>query len=177
MVLMLGAAAALAGCGGGQDDQPSSPAKASGDEPAQRAVELDPAVGGHELMRLKRVGAQMGTSDLVKYGSDGSAVAILAYGGGGEKIMRCTLRAGELARLRRDLRQLPLDRPKPHPEPERSTFYTPPPAQYTLVAGRRVQTFTQVEMPRDAHPLVRRLERTLNGRAARCGTTYRTRRA
>ena len=39
-------------------------------------------------MRLKRVGDQMGTSDLVKYGADGSAVVIMAYGGGGEKIMR-----------------------------------------------------------------------------------------
>jgi hypothetical protein len=129
-------------------------------------------------MRLKRVGAQMGTSDLVKYGSDGSVVAILAYGGGGEKIMRCTLRAGELARLTRDLAKLPLDKPTPRPEPKRATFYTAPPAQYTLTAaGHRIQTFTQVEMPRDARPLVRRLERTLNGGAARCRTTYRSRRA
>jgi hypothetical protein len=114
---------------------------------------------------------------LVKYGSDGSAVVIMAYGGGGEKIMRCTLRDGELARLRDDLDALPLDRPKPRPEPKRPTFYTAPPVQYTLISGHRIQTFTQVEMPRDARPLVRRLEQTLNGRAARCRTTYRTRRS
>jgi hypothetical protein len=172
------AAMAIAGCGedGGTPPRPPAAAAAT-DADAAPAVDLDPEVTGRELMRLKRVGAQMGTSDLVKYGADGSVVVVMAYGGGGEKIMRCRLRDGELARLRGDLRRLPLDPPPPQPEPERPTFYTAPPAQYTLTAGRHVETFTQVEMPRDARPLVRRLEGTLSGRAARCRTTYRTRRS
>jgi hypothetical protein len=143
------------------------------DEPGP--VDLDPEVHGRELMRLKRVGDQMGASDLVKYGADGSAVVIMAYGGGGEKIMRCRLHAGELARMRRELAALPLDKPKPAPEPPRQTFYTKPPTQYTLQAGRRIATFTENEMPRKARPFVRRLKGTLSGDAASCRLTYRSR--
>jgi hypothetical protein len=117
----------------------------------------------------------MGTSDLVKYGADGSVVVIMAYGGGGEKIMRCTLHAGELARMRKNLASLPLDKPKPAPEPPRQTFYTKPPTQYTLQAGRRIETFTENEMPRKALPFVRRLKGTLSGDAASCRLTYRSR--
>jgi hypothetical protein len=143
------------------------------DEPGP--VDLDPEVDGRELMRLKRVGDQMGTSDLVKYGADGSAVVIMAYGGGGEKIMRCMLHDGELARMRKNLAALPLDKPKPAPEPPRQTFYTKPPTQYTLQAGRRIETFTENEMPRKALPFVRRLKGTLSGDAASCRLAYRSR--
>jgi hypothetical protein len=128
-------------------------------------------------MRLKRVGAVLGASDTVKYGSDGSAVVVQSYGGGGTRVRRCRLRPGELSRLRADLERLPLGPPVRSRTRRRSTFYTAPPAQYTLTDGRRVQTFTQTAMPRDARPLVRRLERTLSGAAAECRTTYATRRS
>jgi hypothetical protein len=180
--LVVAAAVAMTACGqAGGGDRTDTDARALAnlasfqrhDEPGP--VDLDPEVHGRELMRLKRVGDQMGTSDLVKYGADGSAVVIMAYGGGGEKIMRCTLRAGELARMRRNLDALPLDKPKPRPEPPRQTFYTKPPTQYTLQAGRRIETFTENEMPRKALPFVRRLKGTLSGDAARCRLAYRSR--
>jgi hypothetical protein len=137
----------------------------------------DARVTGRELMSLKRVGNFMGTSDLVKYGSDGSVVIIKMYGGGGSGVERCRLHAGELTRLKRDLRRLPLG-PAPHVrERPRPTFYTPPAPQYTLNDGNDVETFTQDAMPRDARPLVRRLVQTLSGQVATCHTTYRTRRA
>ncbi len=180
--LALAAALPMAACGqGGGGDRTDAEVRALAnlgsfqrhDEPGP--VDLDPEVDGRELMRLKRVGDQMGTSDLVKYGADGSAVVIMAYGGGGEKIMRCTLHDGELARMRRELAGLPLDKPKPAPEPPRQTFYTKPPTQYTLQAGRRIETFTENEMPRRARPFVRRLKGTLSGDAASCRLAYRSR--
>jgi hypothetical protein len=126
-------------------------------------------------MTLKRVGAGYGTSDLVKYGSDGSVAVIKMYGGGGNLLERCRLRAGELARLKRDLRAMPLD-PAPHVrERPRPTFYTPVAPQYTFTYGEELDTFTQDAMPADARPLVGRLVRTLDGRVAACREVVRTR--
>jgi hypothetical protein len=173
--LLLLAAPVLAGCGAA-DDHAGSAARAAAAEPSSRAL-WDARAGGRELMSLKRVGNFMGTSDLVKYGSDGSVVVIKMYGGGGSGVERCRLRDGELARLKADLRRLPLG-PAPHTRARpRPTFYTAPAAQYTLMAGKDVETFTQDAMPRDARPFVRRLVRTLTGHVAACRTTYRTRRA
>ena len=171
----------LAACGSEGDESASSPA-AGAAAPAHREAAAgtrawNPSVGGRELMSLKRVGNFIGTSDLVKYGSDGSVIVIKMYGGGGSGVERCRLRAGELHRLKRELRRLPLDPPPHVRERSRPTFYTPPAPQYTLVAGHDLETFTQDAMPRDARPLVRRLVRTLNGSVASCHTVYRTRRA
>jgi hypothetical protein len=163
---------ALAACGDDHAAQrPAQPPAAAG---AQR---WDPKAGGHELMTLKRIGNFFGTSDLVRYGSDGSVVVVKLYGGGGSGVERCRLHAGELARLERDLRRMPLDPPPHVRERPRPTFYTPPSPQYILTQGKRVETFTQDAMPRDARPLVRRLRLTLNGRVATCRTTFRTRKA
>ena len=168
---LLAAAASLlvAGCGGADHAPP----------PAQptTAAKLDPPVGGHELMRIKRIGESFGTSDVVKYGSDGSVVVIKMYGGGGSLIERCRLRAGELPRLERDVRRLPLGPAPKVKERPRPTFYTLPSPSYVLQEGGRLQTFTQDAMPRNARPLVRRLEGTLTGRVAHCVQAYRTRRA
>jgi hypothetical protein len=168
----------LTGCGTG-DEHAGAAARAatpSHDAAGSRAL-WDARISGRQLMSLKRVGNFMGTSDLVKYGSDGSVVVIKMYGGGGSGVERCRLRVGELHRLKADLRRLPLD-PPPHVRARpRPTFYTPPSPQYTLTAGHDVETFTQDAMPRDAHPFVRRLVLTLTGHVAACRTTYRTRRA
>ena len=77
--------------------------------------------------------------------------------------------------MRKELAGLPLDKPQPAPEPPRQTFYTKPPTQYTLQAGRRIETFTENEMPRRARPFVRRLKGTLSGDAASCRLAYRSR--
>jgi hypothetical protein len=166
----------LAACGD-TTDRPVAHSETARHAGARAGVtSWDPRVGGRELMSLTRIGNFMGTSDLVKYGSDGSAVVVKLYGGGGSGVERCRLHAGELARLRRDLRRLPLD-PAPHIRARsRPTFYTPPAPQYTLRAGDRVQSFTQDAMPRDARPLVRRLVRTLTGGVATCRWVFRTRR-
>ena len=170
----------LAACGSeGHQSAAGPPAHAtapSREADAGRAL-WDAHVGGRELMSLKRIGNFMGTSDEVKYGSDGSVVIIKLYGGGGSGVERCRLHAGELAGLRRDLRRLPLDpAPRVRARP-RPTFYTPPAPQYTLRDGNDMESFTQDAMPRDARPLVHRLERTLTGHVATCRTVYRTRRA
>jgi hypothetical protein len=176
--LVLGAPL-LAACGAA-DDHPGAGSRARpvAHAPQANGRELwDARVSGQELMSLKRVGNFMGTSDLVKYGSDGSVVVIKMYGGGGSGVERCRLRGSELQRLKADLRRLPLD-PPPHVRARpRPTFYTPPAPQYTLTDGDDVETFTQDAMPRDARPFVRRLVRTLSGHVASCRTTYRTRRA
>ena len=165
----------VAGCGGGgAAEPPPSVSSATSGATAQR-WDLD--VTGRELMTLKRVGAGYGTSDVVKYGSDGSVAVIKMYGGGGNLLERCRLRAGELARLRHDLRALPLDPAPRVRERPRPTFYTPVPAQYTFTHDKRVETFTDDAMPADARPLVRRLVHTLDGRVATCRVVVRTRRA
>jgi hypothetical protein len=172
---------ALAACGGDAADGTGSASAArpvaAGGHPASSVVDWDAKVGGHELMSLKRIGNFMGTSDLVKYGSDGSVVIVKLYGGGGSGVHRCRLHAGELAKLRSDLRQMPLD-PAPHVrERPRPTFYTSPSPQYILTEGKDIETFTQDAMPRDARPLVRRLRLTLDGSVATCHTVFRSRRA
>src|SRR3954470_8549272 len=119
----------LAACGSSADHPAGAPKHAASAAPTGRWMDARP--GGRELMSLQRIGNFMGTNDVVKYGSDGSAVIIKMYGGGGSGIERCRLRAGELTRLERDLRRLPLD-PAPHTrERPRPTFYTPPAPQYT----------------------------------------------
>ncbi|MBI5105199.1 MAG: hypothetical protein HZB46_09500 [Solirubrobacterales bacterium] len=165
----------LAACG--DDGDAPAKAKASTREPAEVARKWDPTVSGRELMSLKRLGLFYGTSDLVKYGSDGSVVVIKMYGGGGSGVERCHLRAGELQALRHDLRRMPLDPPPHRRERPRPTFYTPTTPQFLLTVGKYQETFTEDAAPRDARPLVRRLERTLNGRVAACRTVYRTKKA
>jgi hypothetical protein len=168
----------LAACGSADESATSGAAAPMPNQQLGKGVDRwDPNVGGRELMSLKRIGNFMGTSDLVKYGSDGSVVVVKLYGGGGSGIERCRLHAGELVRLRRDVRRLPLGPPPHVRERPRPTFYTPPAPQYVLTNGRDIETFTQDAMPRDARPLVRRLVRTLNGSVATCHTVYRTRRA
>lgn len=164
-------AAALAGCGRGGDSARTTTTPAV----AARPVDLDPAPTGRQLLRLERSGHQMGAHDVVKFGSDRSAVVIQAYGGGGEVIKRCTLSAAAFAGLRADLARLPLG-PK-HPRQKRPfvSMYIPRPAQYVLVAGATDTTFAHDTMPTDARPLVRLLEDTIYGHAARCATTYRSR--
>jgi hypothetical protein len=163
---------AVAACG--DDHAAQRPAQPPASASSQR---WDPKAGGHELMTLKRIGNFFGTSDLVKYGSDGSVVVVKLYGGGGSGVERCRLKAGELARLHRDLRRMPLDPPPHVHERARPTFYTPPSPAYVLTKGNDIETFTQDAMPRDARPLVRRLQLTLNGRVATCTTMFRTRKA
>jgi hypothetical protein len=160
------------GGGGGGDD----PGRAASPAPAAaHPVDLDPEVTGRELLRVERTGPEPGAHDLVKFGSDGSAVIVKAYGGGGEVIRRCTLRAGVLTTLHQRLAALPLGpNRKARPRPFIS-IYANSPARYTLVAGRTDASFSDDTMPRDARPLVRLLEDTLHGHAADCRTTYRSR--
>jgi hypothetical protein len=171
----------LTACGTADDrassDKTERPAPMPNQQLGAGVQRWDPPVGGREVLSLKRIGKFMGTSDLVKYGSDGSVVIVKLYGGGGSGIERCRLHSGELARLTRNVQRLPLDPPPHVRERPRPTFYTPPSPQYVLKNGRYIDTFTQDAMPRDARPLVRRLEWTLNGRVATCHTVYRTRRA
>jgi len=167
----------LAGCGGGGGDAPprataTLPAAAAS---SSRPVDLDPDVTGRQLLWLQRSGAQAGANDIVKFGSDGSAVVIQAYGGGGEKIRRCTLEPGALRRLRAGLSDLPLGARRRAPKRRFVSIYVPGAARYTLVASRAGRvSFTDDTMPRDARPLVRLLEDTLYARAADCRVTYRS---
>jgi hypothetical protein len=179
---------ALAACGGDgtagaghHADRPAStatarPAAAGGaTTTATEPVDLDPEVTGRELLRLQRIGPEPGAHDLLKYGSDGSAVIVQAYGGGGERIRVCTLRPDRLDRLRADLRALPLGPERKAPPRKYVSLYTNSPARYTLVAGATHASFNDDTMPRDARPLVRLLEDTLYRGAATCRTTYRSR--
>ncbi|WP_445150584.1 hypothetical protein [Baekduia sp. Peel2402] len=175
MMLAVGlATGAASGCGGSGGGQVDAGALRTDTASRARPVDLDPEVTGRELLRLQRSGAQMGANDIVKFGSDGSAVVIQAYGGGGEKIRRCVLRPGVLAGLRTRLAHLPLDRARPAPRRKFVSMYVPGPARYTLVAGRIDARFDHDTMPRDARPLVRLLEDTLYGRAADCRVTFRS---
>lgn len=172
-------AIALAGCGDGgavpRAAITTPPATPAAPTPGARPVDLDPDVTGRQLLWLQRTGAQAGANDIVKFGSDGSAVVIQAYGGGGEKIRRCTLQPAALRRLRAGLAGLPLGARRPAPEREFISMYVPTAARYTLVAPRaRHETFTDDTMPRDARPFVRLLEDTLYDRVANCRVTYRS---
>ncbi|HET6505147.1 MAG TPA: hypothetical protein VFG42_00030 [Baekduia sp.] len=179
--LVATAALALAGCGGDATHPRATaaptptPAPPTTTTTAHLVVDLDPAVTGRELLRLQRTGPEPGAHDLLKYGSDGSAVIVQAYGGGGERIRECTLRAGVLSKLRRHLDGLPLGPRHRAPEREYVSIYANGPARYTLVAGRHDTSFTDDTMPSDARPFVKLLEDTLYGRAADCETTYRSR--
>jgi hypothetical protein len=170
---------ALAACGGGggegRGDHATAPPTPTSTTSTARPVDLDPEVTGHELLRLQRIGPEPGAHDLLKYGSDGSAVIVQAYGGGGEVIRECTLRPGRLDGLRTKLRALPLGPERKAPRRKYVSIYTNSPARYVLVAGATHASFTDDTMPRDARPLVRLLEDTLYHRAADCRTTYRSR--
>lgn len=179
------AASAPAACGGGGDGDGGGHADRAtarpgatpnvGDATAAKPVDLDPEVSGRELLRLQRIGPEPGAHDLLKYGSDGSAVIVQAYGGGGERIRVCTLRPDRLDRLRTDLQALPLGPKRKAPRRKYVSIYTNSPARYTLVAGATHASFNDDTMPRDARPLVRLLEDTLYRGAAACRTTYRSR--
>jgi hypothetical protein len=175
---------ALAACGGGGGEghgdraatsPASTPTPTTRASSSARPVDLDPEVTGRELLRLQRSGPEPGAHDLLKYGSDGSAVIVQAYGGGGEVIRECTLRPGRLDGLRTKLRALPLGPRRKAPPRKFISIYTNSPARYVLVAGATHASFTDETMPRDARPLVRLLEDTLYHRAADCRTTYRSR--
>jgi hypothetical protein len=167
---------ALAGCaGGGGGGGGSADRAAAAPATTARAVDLDPEVTGRELLRVERTGPEPGAHDLVKFGSDGSAVIVKAYGGGGEVIRLCTLRTGVLGTLHRRLAVLPLGPNRKAPPHRFISIYTNSPARYTLVAGRSDASFSDGTMPRDARPLVRLVEDTLHGHAADCRTTYRSR--
>jgi hypothetical protein len=183
LAVALALALPFAACGGGGGGATraaagSSPASAPAPAPATsaRPVDLDPDVTGREILRLERTGPEPGAHDLLKYGSDGSAVIVQAYGGGGERIRTCALRPGQLARLRAQLdAALPLGPNRPDPPYHRISIYTNSAARYVLVAGATHASFNDDTMPRDARPLVRLGEDTLYGRAANCRTTYRSR--
>lgn len=162
---------ALIGCGGGGDHPaPNAPAAT-----AARPVDLDPEVTGRQLLRVERTGPEPGAHDLLKFGSDGSAVIVQAYGGGGERIRLCTLHGEARARLGDSLAALPLGpRRRARPRPYVS-IYTNSPARYVLQAARTDASFSDETMPRDARPFVDLLEDTLYGHAADCRTTYRSR--
>lgn len=186
--MLTAAATALAACGGGGGGTGSVSVSARGGEgggPAgdvpqserasARPVDLDPPVTGRELLRLQRVGPEPGAHDLLKYGSDGSAVIVQAYGGGGERIRLCTLHATARRTLHERVRALPLGPRHKAPPHEYVSIYANSPARYTLVSGTTHTSFNDDTMPRDARPIVRLLEDTLYGRAATCQTTYRSR--
>lgn len=166
---------ALAACGGEERAAapPAPPTPTVGT--TARPVDLDPEVSGREVLRLQRVGPEPGAHDLLKYGSDGSAVIVQAYGGGGERIRLCTLSPRARRTLDAGLGALPLGPKRKAPPHEYISIYANSPARYTLVAGADHTSFTDETMPRDARPLVGLLEDTLYGRAAACRTTYRSR--
>lgn len=166
---------ALAACGGDDRAAPTPPTPATPQSVAARPVDLDPEVTGREVLRLQRIGPEPGAHDLLKYGSDGSAVIVQAYGGGGERIRVCTLRSGARRTLATRLAALPLGPRRKAPKRAYVSIYTNSPARYTLVADADHTSFTDDTMPRDARPLVRLLEDTLYRRAADCRTTYRSR--
>lgn len=174
-VAALIATLALAACGG--DDRTGAPTATptSAVSTTAHPVDLDPEVTGREVLRLQRVGPEPGAHDLLKYGSDGSAVIVQAYGGGGERIRVCTLRPGARRTLDSSLDALPLGPKRKAPPHEYISIYTNSPARYTVVAGSRHTSFNDETMPRDARSLVRLLEDTLYGHAADCRTTYRSR--
>jgi hypothetical protein len=166
------AAMTLAACGG---DERTTARPMPAPTADARPVDLDPEVTGYEVLRLQRIGPEPGAHDLLKYGSDGSAVIVQAYGGGGERIRVCTLRPAARRALATRLAALPLGPKRRAPKRKYVSIYTNSPARYTLVAGAAHASFTDETMPRDARPLVRLLEDTLYHQAAACRTTYRSR--
>lgn len=167
---------ALAACGGGGGAEGHGDRAVTSPTPATaRPVDLDPEVSGRELLRIQRIGPEPGAHDLLKYGSDGSAVIVQAYGGGGERIRECTLRPTARRTLHVEIQALPLGPERKAPPRQYVSIYTNSPARYVLVAGATHASFTDETMPRDARPLVRLLEDTLYHQAADCRTTYRSR--
>jgi hypothetical protein len=160
------ATAALAGCGGNAttaDDAPLVP-----DEPHGQ---LKPQITGPRLVRIERIGGDMGTHDIVTVGRNGSATIIKAYGGGGFVSERCRLDARELATLSREVRGLPfrgriIKRPIRH-----DGMYVPKPS-FIVDYGRDIETFAQSEMPADAAPFVDHLKRMISAREGRCTRVF-----
>lgn len=174
--------AAASGCGGGDVDRPAPRSdrdiaalaehRAAVDAPHR---EFRPRLTGHQLLEIRLTGDQAGTSDVARYGDDGSVVLVRAYGGGGFYTFSCRLSAGELAAIRRDTARLPLDRAPDVPERARPTFYTLPAPTYVVRHGRYTGSFTADAMPRDGRPLARHIKRLMHGREGRCSKAYANR--
>jgi hypothetical protein len=156
----------LAGCG-----SPAAP-----DEPAAverpRANGLHPRLRAPLLLEMRRTTDQAGASDEVTYGTDGSAVMVKAYGGGGYYAWRCRLTPAELRSIRAELRALPLDRAPRVPEQHRTSLYAPQPARFTLRTPRYADGFSEAAVPSDAKPLKDHMERMLVGREGDCEQTF-----
>lgn len=163
-VQLLLVGALLAGCGGNGDEPTTAP-----ETPRSSAA---PKLQGPALLEMERLGNQMGTSDRVFYGKDGSAVMIKAYGGGGYYAWRCRLSRAELTSLERAVAALPLGPAPRHAAAKRPSYYSPPPAQFVIRAGRYTDSFTADAQPRDARPLVAHMTRILYGREAHCRQTF-----
>ena len=138
-------------------------------------AQLMPQINGPRLVRIERIGGDMGTHDIVTVGRDGSATVIKAYGGGGFVAERCRLGARELATLTREVRGLPLrgrivKRPIRH-----DGMYVPKPS-FIVDYGRDVETFAQSEMPSDAAPFVAHLKRMISAREGHCSRVFQQRR-
>lgn len=159
----------LAGCG--------SPA--AHDEPAAverpRANGLHPPLRAPLLLEMKRTTDQAGASDEVTYGTDGSAVMVKAYGGGGYYAWRCRLGTADLRSLRRAVRGLPLDRfviRHRSASAASPSIYAPQPSRFTVRTPGYAGGFAEDAMPANARPLVAHMERMLVGREGDCEQTF-----
>jgi hypothetical protein len=165
IVCLAAAAAALSGCGdsagGAARDRAAAPAATAAVAPPEASRPTAPA--GPTLVKLER---------------DGHASLVLAHGGGGFRKAACTLGAGSVQGLQRDLRRLPIDgraRPVPGyedvPEHSDGVIIARPPV-YAVTYRRHFQIFGGRTMPVDGAPIAARLERILTAHEGRCRVTF-----
>jgi hypothetical protein len=160
--LAVAAAAVASGCGstGGEPPVRTTP---SADELA-----LHPRLAAPELVRVDLVGDQLGAHDTVRFATDGSAVIVKAYGGGGYVTERCALAAEELRSLQRAVDRLPVDDPTPKPSRTRPKgMYVPRPYFAVTHAGHS-DSFSADAMPADGARIARHTVRLLGAREGSC---------
>jgi hypothetical protein len=159
--------AALAGCGSGDepDPLPADPPRA----------EQRPRLRAPELVKIERVGQQMGTHDTVTVGEDGSATVVNAHGGGGFVTRRCTLTPDAVAGVRRAVAGLPIDGPRRRRRAPRPKGYYVPHPYFVVTRGGRADTFSAERMPADGVPFARHLVRLMAGRDGRCRRAFQQR--
>jgi hypothetical protein len=180
IVCLAAAAAALSGCGdsagGAARDRAAAPAATAAVAPPEASRPTAPA--GPTLVKLERLDGRFGRHDTLIVARDGHASLVLAHGGGGFRKAACTLGAGSVQGLQRDLRRLPIDgraRPVPGyedvPEHSDGVIIARPPV-YAVTYRRHFQIFGGRTMPVDGAPIAARLERILTAHEGRCRVTF-----
>jgi hypothetical protein len=155
-------AATAAGCGSSASEPPVRTMPSAAD------LAVHPRVGAPELVRVDLVGDQLGAHDTVMYGTDGTAVIIKAYGGGGYVTERCALAPDELRSLERAVDGLPVDDPTPRPSRVRPKGMYVPRPYFSVTRGGHSDSFSADAMPADGARLARHTVRLLGAREGSC---------